>query len=273
MKINRLSLLNSLFSIVNENYEEDLNYKLAYYFLEHYHKLPELNIYDVAADCYVSRSSIRRFCQAIGYDNFLDFKSVFYEYDDQYAYYMLHADRDAYRERLTAEINSMIQELNRRMNTVEVDIIIDRIFNSRYIVFLTSATSNAYVKDFQQAMVFHNKIIHIISDAYTNNTLIRRLDSRDYLITISATGTFAKASREYIAGIEAYKILFTYNRDEKIKEQYDKVYYLSGTDRTNEGRSVYGTYGLNYMLDILYSAYVRKYGNRDSKKKGDSDAL
>lgn len=266
MKINRMSLLNSLFSIINENYEEDSNYKLAYYFLEHYHELPKLNIYDVAAECFVSRSSVRRFCQAIGYDNFLDLKSVFNEYDDQYSFYMLHADRDAYREKLTQEINSMIQELDQRMNTQEVDIIVDRIYNSRYVVFLTSETSTSYVKDFQRAMVLHNKLIHIISETYTDNNLIKRLDKRDYLITISATGTFAKASKDYISDCGANKILFTYNRDAEIKKQYDKVYYLSSADRIHEGRSVYGTYGLNYMLDILYSAYTRKYGKIHTKK-------
>ncbi len=269
MKINRLSLLNSLFSIINENYEEDSNYKLAYYFLEHYHELSKLNIYDVAAECFVSRSSVRRFCQAIGYENFLDLKIVFKEYDDQYSYYMLHANRDLYRERLTEEINSMIEELDRRMNTQEIEIIVDRIFNSRYVVFLTSETSTSYVKDFQRAMILHDKLIHIISEAYTDNTLIKRLDKRDYLITISATGTFAKASKNYIANCEAYKALFTYNREEEIKQPYDKVYHLSSIDRTYEGRSVYGTYGLNYVLDILYSAYIRKYGNIHSIKKGE----
>ena len=182
---------------------------------------------------------------------------------------MVHANREAYREKLTAEINSMIKELDHRMNTEETNIIADRVFSSRYVVFLTSETSTSYVKDFQRAMIFHNKLIHIISDAYTDNSLIRRLDKRDYLVTISSTGTFARASRDYISGCEAYKVLFTYNRDEEIKKQYDKVYYMSSADRTHEGRSVYGTYGLNYILDVLYSAYVRKYGGTHSIKKGD----
>jgi len=136
-------------------------------------------------------------------------------------------------------------------------------------VFLTSETSTSYVKNFQRAMIFHNKMIHIISEAYTNNTLILRLDNRDYLITISPTGIFAKASKDYISDCRAYKVLFTYNRDIEFKQYYDKVYHLSSIDRTHEGRSVYGTYGLNYILDILYSAYIRKYGNIRSIKEED----
>lgn len=261
MRINRLSLLNSLFSVLNNNSPEDSNYTLAMYFLEHYHKLSELNIYDVASECFVSRSSVRRFCQSIGYENFLDLKTEFREYDDQYAHYMSHMDRPDYREKLTQEINEMIIELNQRMNHEEVEKIVDRIHDSRFVVFLTSDTSTTTIKEFQQAMVFHGKIIYMISDAYTENTLITKLDHRDYLITISITGTFANACRDYISQNTAYKALVTVNRDDKFRKQYDRVYHLSAIDRIHEGRTVYGKYGISYMFDIIYSLYVRKYGN------------
>jgi len=260
MRINRMSLLNSLFSVINENNEEDSNYILAHYFLEHYHKLSELNIYDVAADCFVSRSSVRRFCQSIGYENFLDLKTEFREYDDQYAFYMYHANRDNYRERLTDEINSMIKELNQRMNTEETNKIAERIHKSRYMVFLTSDASTSIIREFQQSMIFHGKIIHSISNTYTDNTLITKLDERDYIMTISATGTFADASKDFISQCSAYKALVTVNRDPGFQDWYDKVYHLSVND-LSEGKSVYGKYGINYMFDVIYSVYVKKYGN------------
>ncbi len=266
MKINRLSLLNALFSVLNENESDDSNYVLANYFLEHYHELSELNIYDVSENCFVSRSSVRRFCQSIGYDNFVDLKTEFREYDDQYSYYIQHANRGNYREKLTNEINAMIQELDQRMNTGEVEKIADTIYKSRYVVFLTSDTSSSIMKEFQQSMIFHGKIIRLISNMYTNNDLIRTLDGRDILMTISATGTLAYAARDYISNCEAYKVLVTVNRDESFKKWYDKVYHLSAMDRTAEGRSVYGKYGISYMFDIIYSAYVRKYGNIHSVK-------
>lgn len=260
MNINRLSLLNSLFSVINENNRDDSNYVLAHYFLQNYHKLSELNIYDVAADCFVSRSSVRRFCKSIGYENFLELKKAFSEYDDQYEFYMIHSNRENYREKLTNEINYMIEELDRRMNIDEVEKIVDRIHYSRYVVFLTSDTSTAVIKEFQQSMIFHGKIIELISDAYTDKTLIGTLNREDVLFTISSTGTFAKASLDYISQCDAYKTLVTVNRDKSFNQFYDKVYHLSAKDRANEGRGVYGKYGINYMFDVIYSAYVRKYG-------------
>jgi len=260
MNINRLSLLSSLFSVINENNQDDSNFVLAHYFLDHYQRLSELNIYEVAAECFVSRSSVRRFCKSIGYENFLDMKTGFNEYDDQYSYYMLHVNRQNYRELLTKEINEMIQELDYRMNIDEAQVIADKIFESRYVVFLTSDTSTSIIREFQQSMIFHGKIIRLISDDYTDKTLINTLDKRDMLITISSTGIFAKASLDYISKCEAHKILVTTNRDKVFCNRYDKIYYLSAKDRSDEGRGVYGKYALNYMFDVIYSTYVRSHG-------------
>ncbi|SFU88275.1 transcriptional regulator, RpiR family [Clostridium sp. DSM 8431] len=259
MNINRMSLLGSLFSVINESNHKDTNYVLAQYFLENYHKLSELNIFNVAEECYVSRSSIRRFCKSIGYENFVELKKQFAEYDDQYKYYMMHSNRENYRELLTNEINEMIKELDKRMNEEEVERIADKIYKSRYVVFLTSDTSTAVVQEFQKSMIFFGKVIKIISDVYTDKSLISSLDERDVLFVISSTGTFAKASRDFIEKNKAEKILITVNRDEEFKEWYDKIYHLSSKDRSKDGRSVYGKYGISYMFDIIYSAYLRKY--------------
>lgn len=261
MKINRLSLLNSLFNVLNENNQGDPYFTLAQYFLEHYQELSTLNIYDVAADCFVSRSSIRRFCQSIGYDNFVSFKNEFVQYDDQSTNYEKHYNRDNYREALTNEINIMIEELNRRMNTEEIEHIIERIHSSHQVVFLTSNIGASAVIQFQQEMILQNKLVRLISDMYENTDFVKGLQEDDYLITISGSGVFAHASKEYLKNIKAYKVLFTLNRNKEFEEYYDKIYYLSAVDRTTEGTSVYFRYGMQYTLDILYNTYLRKYGN------------
>lgn len=261
MKINRLSLLNSLFNVLNENNQGDPYFTLAAYFLQHYQELSTLNIYDVAAECFVSRSSIRRFCQSIGYDNFVSFKNEFVQYDDQSKNSLRHYNRENYRETLTSEINAMITELNERMNTIEVDHIADRIHNSRHIVFLTSNVGASAVIQFQQLMILQNKVVRLISDMYETTDFIRELTSEDYVIVISGTGVFAQAVSDYIQEVKAHKVLFTLNRSHEFDCVFNKIYHLSAIDRSKEGKSVYLTYGMQYTLDILYHAYVRKYGS------------
>lgn len=261
MKINRLSLLNSLFNVLNENNQGDPYFILAEYFLEHYHELSRLNIYDVAADCFVSRASIRRFCQSIGYENFVAFKDEFVQYDDQQESYQKHAGRENYREMLMQEINAMIAELNQRMNTIEVERLVQRIHDARQVVFLTSSVGAMSVTQFQYSMIFQNKVLRIVSDMYENIDFVKRLQKQDLLLVISGSGLFAAASRDYLKGNEAYKVLFTLNRSHDFDDIYDRIYHLSAVDRSQEAKSVYFTYGTIYVLDILYSVYVRKYGD------------
>ena len=261
MKINRLSLLNSLFNVLNENNQGDPYFILAEYFLEHYHELSRLNIYDVAADCFVSRSSIRRFCQAIGYENFVAFKDEFAQYDDQRASFQKHAGRENYRETLTQEINAMIAELDQRMNTAEVERLAERIHDAREVVFLTSSVGATSVAQFQHSMIFQNKVIRMVSDMYENIDFVKHLQKEDLLLVISGSGLFAAALRDYLRDNPAYKILFTLNRSHDFDDVYDTIYHLSAADRSQEAKSVYYTYGTIYVLDVLYSVYVKKYGD------------
>lgn len=261
MKANRLSLVHSLFSIINENDENDTNYVLAHYFLNHYHELNSLNIYDISEECFVSRSSVRRFCKSIGYENFLDLKKEFSSYDDRYQSYMQYANRDNYRERLTQEINEMIIELDQRMDTREVYEIARRMKESRHTVFLTSGTTAGLVRDFQESMVLNKKVISLVSELYSDNPLLHNLNEDDYLITISNTGTFAYASYPLVEHTKAYKTLITLKRDPLFNRQYDKIYHLSAVDRSDKGENVYGKYGISYMLDIIFSEYTRKFSN------------
>lgn len=261
MRINRLSLLNSLFSVLNDNSPEDSNAMLARYFLQNYRNLASLNIFDVAADCYVSRSSVRRFCKALGYENFVDLKNEFIEYDDKMTQSMAHFHRSDYRIQLTSEINAMIEELDRRMNNEQTMRIAERIHDSRFVVFLTSDTSTSVIKMFQQAMVLQGKIIYLVSDTYTEQTMLTQLDERDYVITVSVTGVFAKAIAPYVRDMRATKHLVTANRDQKLHDGYDKVYHLSATDKSEEGSLVYGKYGINYMFDVILATYINRYAD------------
>lgn len=52
------NLMTSLLAVLNSNEDDDTNLVLARYLLEHFHELKNLSIYDVAEECYVSRSSI-----------------------------------------------------------------------------------------------------------------------------------------------------------------------------------------------------------------------
>ncbi len=259
MKANRISLLYNLCSIINENNSEDTNFTLALYFLKHYNELASLNIYDVATDCFVARASVRRFCIALGYENFLDLKHQFLTYDDGKDQYSASNATPNYREELTRSINEMIKELDTRMNTREVYHIAKRIHDSRNTIIITSGTSAGIARDFQQAMILQNKVIFLVSELYSNNELLKKMTKEDSIITISTTGTFAYASHHLIENLDAFKTLITINRDPIFNTWYDKIYHLCAQEKAPNAGKIYSTFGVNYVLDIIYSEYARYF--------------
>lgn len=260
MKIDHLSLLTSLFAIINENNQEDSFFILANYFLDNYSKLAELNIYEVADECYVSRSSVRRFCQFIGYDNFKNLKDIAGHFNEEYEYYLIPYDIPDYRENLKFQIDNMFKEMDQWLDSKKIGEMVDLIHASRHVVFLASDTMTSRLKDFQRSLLLYGKKIRLISDMFMDSKLMNVLDERDCLITISPSGEFAYAARNFVKESQANKILITVSRNTSFSKYYDNIYYLCGQDYTRKS-SVYAKYGIDCLMDLVFSSYIKKYKN------------
>lgn len=258
MKSTAFSLMTALLAVMNESEPGEPYYVLAQYFLYHFDQLKELNIYDVAEACYVSRSGIRRFCQSIGFDNFSDLKAAAEEWKRHCNYFIGYSARPNYKSYLSHSVTDMMQEINRLATTAVLDKLAKRIHDSRNVVLFTSDFSGMTARGFQQSMVVMGKLVLIVTDAQDVPGYLKDLTSNDLLMTISATGNFATVMEPMIRENEAYKVLITVNHDRRFWSVYDGVIYLSEKDNAN-ARTVYSQYGTNYFFDILYSYYVQKY--------------
>lgn len=74
MNINNLGLLNMFSTIINGD-EQDSDHAITSYILNNIDKLNNISINQVVEEAFVSRSSVRRFCNRLGYNNFSEFKS------------------------------------------------------------------------------------------------------------------------------------------------------------------------------------------------------
>lgn len=263
MKSTAFSLMTALLAVMNESEPGEPYYVLAQYFLYHFDQLKELNIYDVAEACYVSRSGIRRFCQSIGFDNFSDLKAAAEEWKRHCNYFIGYSARPNYKEYLAHAVADMMQEINRLSTTAVLDKLARRIHDSRNVVLFTSDFSGLTARGFQQSMVVMGKLVLIVTDAQDVPGYLKDLTPNDLLMTISATGNFATVMEPLIRETQAYKVLITVNHDRHFWSVYDGVIYLSEKDNAN-ARTVYSQYGTNYFFDILYSYYVQKYLKRSA---------
>ena len=69
------NLMIILLSTLNGEPKDSNNYRIAKYIIEHIHEMENCTLSELAAKCYVSNSSISRFCRDIGLGDFNELRT------------------------------------------------------------------------------------------------------------------------------------------------------------------------------------------------------
>lgn len=258
MIINRYGLLYSLFSIINHKEQSDAEYVIAEYLLSNYRNIGSLNIYKVSESCNVSRSTVRRFCESIGFENFATMKKEFDKYDDEHNRYISFYHRDHFNEYLSIELNRMVTELKQVPENILIEVS-EKIFKSSKVVFLTSSIGATAVGQFQQGMLFSNKVIHVISDHFDNHPLLNSLEEDDLLIVLSGTANLAKSLAPQLRTLKPKTLLMTMNENVSKVQEYDVIYNIKDVLPDFNSSILYFKYGFMFFLDMLLSRYINEY--------------
>lgn len=255
---NKWGLLNSLISILNQADEDAARTVLAKYFLSNFGSLDNVNIYDVAEQCYTTRAAIRRFCQSLGYDNFKALKEEAKEYiEEGYRYYSSSENVEDYPGYLAAQIAEMAEDCNANMKG-KTEKIAELIHSSKTVVFLVSDIYLKHCSEFQKQMIVNGKMIRIVGQKFDDNQLLRQLTPQDLLFTVSTGGFFEKVIRDLVSGFPCRKILMTSRHSQEYREIYDDVLYLCSHDLGRE-RTVYHIYAVEYCLNLVSAEYQKRY--------------
>lgn len=258
--INRWGLMNSLISIINETSDNDTNVMLAKYLLENYNRVHELNVYDIAEECFVSRATVRRLAQSLGYDNFKDLKKQFDDFYRNYSLFYFGIPATSGEQSVAKQLYEMALECDRHLTPDFLERVVTKIHQSKQVVFLTSDIYYDQCSDFQKAMILSGKIVRIISNKFEDNTVLENLKQDDMLVVVSVAGFFASVSFDMVNSLVSHKVLITTIHKDLYERTYDEVWYLSSSDQ-NQSRSIYTIYAVKYYLESIYATYIKKYGN------------
>lgn len=255
-ELNRYGVLNSLISILNEGEEDSSDAVIAKYLLQNFNHLQNLNIYDMADECFVSRATIRRFAQRLGFDNFKILKNQFESFHDTYSFYRAGIYDNTENNTISEQILKMVNECDSFFTDEKIAGIVNDIKKANTIVFLTSDIYSRQSSEFQKAMILNDKMVRIISKKYENSELLHSLKSTDLLLVISVSGFFVNVILPYIKDNQAKTILLTTVHDLKYYDYFDEVWYLSKSAKTNN-RSVYTVFATQYCLEKIFDAYMK----------------
>lgn len=261
LSVRHFSLMNSLLTVFNSTEPGDPENTIAKFFLEHFESLSRLNVYDVAEECYTSRSGIRRFCQSIGFDNFSALKACAWEWDTHQKFFIDYADHPDFKRHLSIEIEHMMDSVNEQISDEDLDSLAQLIHDAGRVILLASDFSSMAVREFQQSMLFMHKIPQILTDSFGSENSLESMGPSDLVIVISASGNYARAAQNQLSRSAACRVLITTNRDHGLQDFFDAVLQLSPENHYGK-RTVYAKYGITYVFDLIYHHYFEKFGRQ-----------
>lgn len=253
--IRHFSIMNSLFTVLNSSEIDSSEYILAKYFLENFDRLSELNIFDVASACYMNRSSVRRFCDRLGFSNFQELKRSAWEVERQKKFYTSYAKHDNYKQYLAVAIADALAEINDMVSDFDLDTLVLRMQKAKQIVLVASDFSSMSVKEFQQQMITQGKVVRVCTDGSGDLALFDTLSDDDLVIVLSTSGNYAKAASDLMHRLECNKVLITMSREESVLAPYDMVFHIAKSEAHGK-KTVHTKYGLNFFFDRLFNRYV-----------------
>lgn len=259
MKNNRLNLIYKLNHIMNQNEIGTVEYELAKFFLANFKHIHKMNIYDIAEENHVSRSSIRRFAKQLDYENFADMKNQIGNFDDGIQRYEKFYNQEEFIPALTQNIERLMAELSVRMNNQETNRLVNMMEKKEEVIIICSSNIAGIVKTFQHQMIVLGKRITLLTSTDDMEKYKHiSLKKSPLIIVFSISGLFLSTILPELKEIKGEKVLFTIKRDPLYNQLFDKIYHLCSQDFTGVSDLLYYTYGVTYVFDILFHGFMRK---------------
>ena len=266
----RFNLLTSLLAILNKNDETDTDFVIAKYILNHLDSIRDTSIYQVAEDCYVSRSSVQRFIKEIGYDSFSQMKTSLEDVFDHEGALLDYTDHTDYTNYVVQSVEAMGRDIAQTASGKDFERLVELFAKARCVVILSAEDSVHACKLLQQQLLAIGKLVRIITSASKNISLLDTLEKDDLLMVCSVSGNFALAIDDQLKKISATKCLITLNRTTVFLDNYDFIYYIGeqfkpSSRKIHMFKNVYTTYGLTFLFDLFYHECYMHYQSKDTK--------
>lgn len=252
-----------LLSLMNSESADSNNNRIAKYILEHIDELENVSISDLARKCYVSNSSISRFCRAIGLQDYNELRNQVAKYQVEHPYTVAHKFRypgeDA-DEPYSAYVDQIIANLTSMKNSVdskEIDALISDIFRYEKVSAFGYLQSENVALNLQYDLQTSRKIIFTCMQFADQIEHIRNADEKELIIVFSESGTYfrrAFAHRNVFTSPRNKPMIYVITSNQKINQPYVDHYIRYVSD----GNYASHPYPLNAIAGMIASGFARR---------------
>lgn len=254
-------VLHKLMLLINSSQEGSTNRNLAIELVKHIDELKDLNIYEIADLCFVSTSTLSRFCRLLGYKNFNNFKDALensygFEIDYDSNYLQVKDNVDLGIEYMKEIYTNSIQDMNEHIKKNMLLELAKQIHEHESIHIFGNIGYQFLAMYLQERLGLFKKIIHISADVLQQAKEASRLTKNDLAIIVSPRGSSTIQSGIlpilYKNGI--YRVLVTQNEHTVYKDRYQLFIQIGGSFDNNLGMISF-MYFIDQLVMIYYSLY------------------
>lgn len=242
-KLKNINLPQRLIERLNSEVYEISYTLIATYLLRNYKNIKNLTIKEICNNAFVSKSTLRRFCNNIGYKNFSELKSSYVELKDD-SKFQYPNQSDEY-----LKVIYSIQKIDISL----IDKLIDEIKRKKYIFFLFPYDLYSSFYEFQREMLGLGKLIHILPNIDLHFDDIKFCFDESLIFIVDFDASYIDTVIPYLDQINSTNILLT-NQNRSYENTLMTVHF------DNYHLKSLRKYQLSLFLDFIISKY-NKRGN------------
>ncbi|MDD3028370.1 MAG: MurR/RpiR family transcriptional regulator [Erysipelotrichaceae bacterium] len=253
------TILHQLINYMNTNNKDDIYYQLAKVMIENIDMIAQLKIESLAELCFVSPSTVSRFCRKLGYRNFNSFKEQFannYGFEIDYTReYLTNADNlEKEYENINQAKKANLDALAANVDSTEIIKLCQLIHDSSSIHCFGNTIYQFILLYLQNRLSLFKKIIYVYIDNNKQVEVARSLGPEDVAITISPRGHTGSHYLREMYKNEVHSILITQNPNATNIEKYTDTLVLGGDFDNNLGMS-----SIMNFIDLVVVTYYSIY--------------
>ena len=188
------NLIIILLSTLNDEAKGSNNYKIAKFMIENMRDLEDYSLTDLAQACYVSNSSISRFCRDIGLKNFSELKNQIAKFSVESANLKRKFD---YEESDSSMFNSYVKNVISNLNYFlenniekQIDTLVQEIRSYQKVAAFGYMQSESIACNLQFDLQTSGKLIFSCFNTKDQADYIADADENNLIIIFSKSGTY-----------------------------------------------------------------------------------
>lgn len=265
--IESLQIINLLCNIINTQDYDEADYQISKFIINNLYNLEKYSIYEIAEEISVSRSTIRRFCIRMGYDNFSDLKKTLTE---DFNFNILNSldykdfDGDDY-DKFVNDLKLLPDAFDYENLMIQLKSLALLIKKSHRCTVFSTGMQLAFLKGFQVTMATVGKIIHLIDFSDRNEDYVSGYGPNDLIFIISWTGKFLSLLDDRLDSLKSKVCLVTFDDTKVTSDKFYKIYRIPkikgfiGSDifrfRIDYETDMSIRYTLPYICNLLNDIY------------------